>query len=56
MGPAPDQRRMVTMRFVEERGYAQIAAALGTREGSVRAIQQRALRELRRLLARQLPR
>jgi RNA polymerase sigma-70 factor (ECF subfamily) len=53
---APDKRRVVTMGFVEDRGYAQIAAALGTREASVRALQRRALHELRGLLARQLPR
>ena len=49
-----EQQQVVIMRFVEGLTYADIAAALGKREGNVRVIQHRALHELRRLLAREV--
>ncbi len=47
----PEQRQVVIMRFVEDFGYADVAAALGKSEANVRVIQHRALAELRRLIA-----
>ncbi len=47
----PDQQQVVLLRFLEQLDYAEIAAALGKREGNIRVIQHRALTELRRMLA-----
>ncbi|MDP2663068.1 MAG: sigma-70 family RNA polymerase sigma factor [Dehalococcoidia bacterium] len=46
----PDQQQVITMRFLEDLPYADIAAALGKTEGNIRVIQYRAIAELRRLL------
>jgi RNA polymerase sigma-70 factor, ECF subfamily len=43
----PDQRRVVEMRFGEERSLKEIAAALGKSEGAVKQLQFRAIRTLR---------
>jgi RNA polymerase sigma-70 factor (ECF subfamily) len=47
----PDQQQVILMRFAENIEYADIAAALGKKEGNIRVIQHRALVELKRLLA-----
>ena len=43
----PDQRRVIELRFAEERSVREIAAALGRSEGAVKQLQLRALRSLR---------
>lgn len=50
----PDQQQVITMRFLENLDYADIAAALGKKEGNIRVIQHRALAELQRLLAHEV--
>jgi RNA polymerase sigma-70 factor (ECF subfamily) len=42
-----DQRRVIVMRFAEERSTREIAAALGRSEGAVKQLQWRALQTLR---------
>lgn len=42
-----DQRRVVVMRFAEERSIREIAATLGRSEGAVKQLQWRALETLR---------
>lgn len=42
-----DQRRVVLMRFAEEKSVREIAAAIGKSEGAVKQLQLRALRSLR---------
>jgi RNA polymerase sigma-70 factor (ECF subfamily) len=42
-----DQQRVVLMRFVEERSSNEIAQAMGRSEGAVKALQFRALQNLR---------
>jgi RNA polymerase sigma-70 factor, ECF subfamily len=42
-----DQRRVIEMRFAEERSIAEIAAVLGRSEGAVKQLQLRALERLR---------
>ena len=46
----PEYQRVVTMRFLEDKDYHEIAARLGKKEGNVRVLIHRALRELRRKL------
>ena len=49
----PDaQRRVIEMRFVEERSIREIATALGRSEGAVKQLQLRALENLRKGMAR----
>lgn len=43
----PDQRRVIVMRFAEERSIREIAAELGRSEGAVKQLQWRALQALR---------
>lgn len=43
----PDQRRVVTMRFAEEKSIREIAENLGRSEGAVKQLQFRALQALR---------
>ena len=43
----PDQRRVVEMRFGDERSIADIARALGRSEGAVKQLQFRAIQALR---------
>lgn len=46
-----DQRRVVVMRFAEERSIREIAETLGRSEGSVKQLQWRALQTLRAKLS-----
>jgi len=49
----PDvQRRVIQMRFVEEKSIREIAAALGRSEGAVKQLQLRALENLRKGMGR----
>ena len=48
---AEDQRRVVMMRFAEEKSIREIAEALGRSEGAVKQLQFRALERLRARLA-----
>ncbi len=43
----PDQRRVIGMRFAEEKSIREIAQALGRSEGAVKQLQFRALQNLR---------
>jgi RNA polymerase sigma-70 factor, ECF subfamily len=43
----PDQRRVIGMRFAEEKGIREIAQAMGRTEGAVKQLQFRALQNLR---------
>jgi RNA polymerase sigma-70 factor (ECF subfamily) len=47
-GLLPDQRRVIELRFAEERSIAEIARALGRSEGAVKQLQLRALAALRK--------
>ena len=49
-----EQRQVITMRFVQDLGYPEIAQLLGKSIGAVRVIQFRALANLRNLLADEL--
>ncbi len=49
-GLPSDQRRVIELRFAEERPIRAIAAALGKTEGAVKQLQLRALRSLRKRL------
>ncbi len=49
-----EQRQVITMRFVQDLGYPDIARLLGKSVGAVRVIQFRALANLRNLLADEL--
>ena len=42
-----DQRRVIAMRFAEEKSIREIAQALGRTEGAVKQLQFRALQNLR---------
>ncbi|HUP47691.1 MAG TPA: sigma-70 family RNA polymerase sigma factor [Thermoanaerobaculia bacterium] len=46
-GLPADQRRVIVMRFAEERSIREIAAGLGRSEGAVKQLQWRALQTLR---------
>jgi RNA polymerase sigma-70 factor, ECF subfamily len=46
----PDQRAVVTLRFVDRFSLAETAEILGRSEGSVKLLQHRAIRSLRRVL------
>ena len=48
---ADDQRRVVVMRFVEEKSIREIAQTLGRSEGAVKQLQFRALQNLRAKIA-----
>jgi RNA polymerase sigma-70 factor (ECF subfamily) len=45
-----DQRRVVLLKFIEQRSNAEVAAILGKRVGAVKALQHRALAALCRIL------
>ena len=42
-----DQRRVIEMRFAEERSVREIALALGKTEGSIKQLQFRGIQKLR---------
>jgi len=48
-----DQRRVLEMRFVEERSIREIAAVLGRSEGAIKQLQFRGLQNLRSLVGEQ---
>lgn len=50
----PEWQQVITMRFLENLDYSDLAAALGKTEGNIRVIQHRALAELQRLLVREV--
>lgn len=45
-----DKRTVITLRFIEEYSYKEIAEALNKSEGAIRVIQFRALRDLKQIL------
>ena len=47
-----DQRRVIEMRFTEEKSIREIAAELGRSEGAVKQLQFRAVRSLRESMGR----
>ena len=49
----PEQQQVIVLRFVEGQDTAEIAAMMGKREGTIRALQFRALQSLRRILVQQ---
>ena len=51
----PVQRRVLILRFVEEKTVAEIARELGRSEGAVKQLQFRALRTLRARLDKNEP-
>jgi RNA polymerase sigma-70 factor (ECF subfamily) len=50
-----EQRRVIEMRFVEERSIAEIAKAIGKSAGAVKQLQHRACEKLREQAERELP-
>jgi len=48
----PDQRRVITERFVEQKSIREVAQALGRSEGAVKQLQWRALETLREQMGR----
>ena len=50
-----DQRDVVTLRYFGGKSHREIAEILGKREGGVRALQHRALRQLRKVVADAAP-
>jgi len=45
-----DQRRVITMRFAEQKGIAEIAQDIGRSEGAIKQLQFRALQALRMMV------
>ena len=50
----PEQQQVIVLHFIEGFEYSEIAALLGKSEGAVRVIQHRALKELRRILGKEI--
>lgn len=48
-----EQRTVITLRFVEEMDYAQVAQIMGKSQGALRVVQHRALAALKRMLERE---
>jgi RNA polymerase sigma-70 factor (ECF subfamily) len=48
----PDQRRVIELRFTEEKSIREIAAELGRSEGAVKQLQLRAVQRLRESMVR----
>lgn len=48
----PDQRRVIEMRFGEERSIREIAAAMGRTDGAIKQLQWRGMEALRRKMER----
>jgi len=46
----PDQRQVITLKYLEDLGNDEIASVLGKPVGAVKALQHRAIQSLRRLL------
>ena len=51
----PEQSRVLTLRFVEEKSIREVAAEMQKTEGAVRQLQFRAVENLRRLLGEDKP-
>jgi RNA polymerase sigma-70 factor, ECF subfamily len=49
---SPDQRDVITMRFIQGMDVSQVAAAIGKKEGTVRTLQFRGLKSLQKLLVK----
>ena len=49
---SPDQRDVITMRFIQGLDVAEVAEAMGTKEGTVRTLQFRGLKALQKLLVK----
>lgn len=49
---SPDQRDVVTMRFLDGLDVSEVAEALGKKEGTIRTLQFRGLKALQKLLVR----
>jgi RNA polymerase sigma-70 factor (ECF subfamily) len=49
----PEQRQVITLKFVDGFDTAEVARLMDKREGTIRALQLRALQSLRRVLERQ---
>ena len=52
-GLTPEQQQVINLKFIEGFDTAQVARLMAKREGTIRALQLRALRSLRRELERQ---
>ncbi|TET38686.1 MAG: sigma-70 family RNA polymerase sigma factor [Dehalococcoidia bacterium] len=50
----PEQQLVIVLRFIDGFEYSEIAALLRKSEGAVRVIQHRALKELRRILGKEI--
>jgi RNA polymerase sigma-70 factor (ECF subfamily) len=49
----PDQQQVIILKFVDGLDTAEVARLMNRREGTIRALQMRALQSLRRVLERQ---
>ena len=49
---SPDQRDVITMRFIQGMGVSEVATAMGKKEGTVRTLQFRGLKALEKHLVR----
>lgn len=49
---SPDQRDVITMRFIQGMDVSEVALALGKKEGTIRTLQFRGLKTLQKLLLR----
>jgi RNA polymerase sigma-70 factor (ECF subfamily) len=49
---SPDQRDVITMRFIQGLDVAEVAEAIGKKEGTVRTLQFRGLKALQKLLVK----
>jgi RNA polymerase sigma-70 factor, ECF subfamily len=49
---SPDQRDVITMRFIQGMDVSEVAAAMGKKEGTIRTLQFRGLKTLQKVLVR----
>lgn len=49
---SPDQRDVITMRFIQGMDVSQVADAMGKKEGTIRTLQFRGLKSLQKLLVK----
>ncbi|MCA1830659.1 MAG: RNA polymerase sigma factor [Actinobacteria bacterium] len=49
---SPDQRDVITMRFIQGMDVSQVAEAMGKKEGTIRTLQFRGLKTLQKLLVK----